>query len=225
MLFSTASVQSPCDVAITDYKYSIPSINNYQKRLNSHNSSWKCKFYMIFKNTYDFYWNLGIFWKKKIRIFLIVDSLDLSDLSKLSVFKNFDCLIFSFRSLSLLLATSFGAPDVRKVPPRTPPQRLDTLLRFSKEYIDGNIDQYRPSRTNNQKEAVQRIFDRLMSNYSKVDEITGLRICSFFDPSVPNGGPRPDNTGKRTLKDLWVQKELCALGMSILFWSKMTNLS
>ena len=64
-----------------------------------------------------------------------------------------------------------------------------------------------------------------MENYSKVDETTGLRKCSFFDPSAPNGGPRPDNTGKRALKDLWVQKELCALGMLILFWWKMTNLS
>ena len=118
----------------------------------------------------------------------------------------------------MLLATSFGAPDVRKVPPRTPPQRLDTLARFFKEYIIGNIDQYRPSRTENQENAVQRIFDKLMENYSKVDETTGLRKCSYFDPSAPNGGPRPDNTGKRALKDLWVQKELCALGMLILFW-------
>ena len=67
ILFCTASVQSPCDVAITDYKYSIPSINNYQKRLNSHNSSWKCKFYTIFQKR-DFFENFVIFLSRNFLI-------------------------------------------------------------------------------------------------------------------------------------------------------------
>ena len=122
---------------------------------------------------------------------------------------------FFLRSLSMLLATSYAAPDVRKVPPRTPPQRLDTLQRFTHEYIDAYVDPYRSGRTDNQKKAVDRIFNRLYDNYVKFDETTGLRLCSFFDPTTEHGGPRPDNTGKRALKDLWVQKELCALGK---FW-------
>ena len=112
----------------------------------------------------------------------------------------------------MLLATSSAAPDVRKVPPRTPPQRLDTLLRFSKEYIQGMIEQYRPGRAPNQDKAAQRIHDRLLDQYNRFDERTGLRMCSYFDPTVEHGGPRPDSTGKRAVKQLWVQKELCALG-------------
>ena len=111
----------------------------------------------------------------------------------------------------MLLATSFAAPDERKVPPRTPPQRLNTLLRFSQEYITGMIEQYRPNRAPNQDRAAQRIHDRLLDAYMETNQF-GLRKCSYFDDTVPNGGPRPDNTGKRAVKDLWVQKELCALG-------------
>ena len=124
----------------------------------------------------------------------------------------------------MLLATSYAAPDVRKVPPRTPPQRLDTLQRFTHEYIDAYVDPYRSGRTDNQKKAVDRIFNRLYDNYVKFDETTGLRLCSFFDPTTEHGGPRPDNTGKRALKDLWVQKELCALG-KFLILSKMAILA
>ena len=39
LLFGTVSVQNPCDVAITDYKYSNPSIHNYQNRLNFYKAS------------------------------------------------------------------------------------------------------------------------------------------------------------------------------------------
>ena len=112
----------------------------------------------------------------------------------------------------MLLATSYAAPDVRKVPPRTPPQRLETLMRFSQNFIDANVGEYRKDdKVNNQKNAIKRIHDMLLENYSKIDE-NGLRKCSYFDPTSEHGGPRPDNTGKRAIKQLWVQKELCALG-------------
>ena len=52
----------------------------------------------------------------------------------------------------MLLATSYAAPDVRKVPPRTPPQRLETLNRFAQEFIDANVGAYRDDlKVNNQK--------------------------------------------------------------------------
>ena len=113
----------------------------------------------------------------------------------------------------MLLATSYAAPDVRKVPPRTPPQRLETLMRFSKDFIGVNVGTYRnQDKVDGQQKAIQRIHDMLLENYEKADE-NGLRKCSYFsEDTKPHGGPRPDNTGKRAIKDLWVQKELCALG-------------
>ena len=62
--------------------------------------------------------------------------------------------------------------------------------------------------TKNLEENLTRIRRLLMVNYSKVNDF-GLRVCSFFDPSVPNGGPRPaDELAKR---DLWVYEALCEL--------------
>ena len=144
------------------------------------------------------------------------------------LFENFWTFLlnFSFRSLSMLLATSYAAPDVRKVPPRTPPERLETLMRFSKDYIDANVGTYRnQDKVDGQQAAIQRIHDNLLENYSKIND-DGLRKCSYFDPNSEHGGPRPDNTGKRAIKQLWVQKELCALGnYSPFFRSKWPVLS
>ena len=41
---------------------------------------------------------------------------------------------------------------------------------------------------------------------------SGLRRCSFFDPSVPNGGPRPVSDTVTRAAVPWVAMELCALG-------------
>merc|ERR1719192_475715 len=101
----------------------------------------------------------------------------------------------------MLLATSFAAPDVRKVPPRTPPQRLETLLRFMQGYARAEVLPYRKKRGERMEgTTTSSIYNRLIDNYLKADEVTGLRLCSFFDPQVPNGGPRLDNTGKRAAK-------------------------
>ena len=103
-----------------------------------------------------------------------------------------------------------GKPSERKVPPRTPPQRLETLQRFFKEYIDNNVKPNRPERAENQKEAVNRIYDPLEEIYHALKpDGSGLRRCSFFDPTVPNGGPRPvSGTNTRAAED-WVAKLLC----------------
>ena len=41
---------------------------------------------------------------------------------------------------------------------------------------------------------------------------SGLRRCSYFDPSVPNGGPRPETETSKRAAEPWVAMELCALG-------------
>jgi hypothetical protein len=82
-----------------------------------------------------------------------------------------------------MVASSSYAQD-RKVPPRTPSQRFETLNRFINEWIDYNIDQdlNRPMRAYNMKAAFERIYDKQKYAYDR---------CGFFDPNVPNGGPKP----------------------------------
>ena len=41
---------------------------------------------------------------------------------------------------------------------------------------------------------------------------SGLRRCSYFDPNVPNGGPRPVSENNKRAAEPWVAMELCALG-------------
>jgi hypothetical protein len=105
----------------------------------------------------------------------------------------------------------FGAPETRKVPPRTPPQRLDTLKRFWIEYLDENLMPHRPKRVQNQYISVDRTYTKLLEKYEQKNDITGLRSCSYFNDQVPNGGPRPSEDGKKKRSD-WVANELCNLG-------------
>ena len=125
--------------------------------------------------------------------------------------QNFDFLLKTDFSLGLtLLGAALGGPSERKVPPRTPPQRLETLQRFFKEYIDGNVRPDRPDRANNQKEAVDRIYLPLQESFDAVKpDGSGLRRCSFFDPNVPNGGPRPVSATNTRAAEDWVAKLLC----------------
>ena len=76
--------------------------------------------------------------------------------------------------------------DDRKVPPRTPPQRLNTLQRFAREWVDAQIgvEINRPSRADNMKaNGITRLNDKMLAAYQK--------DCHFFDPTVEHGGPRP----------------------------------
>merc|ERR1712003_232175 len=114
-----------------------------------------------------------------------------------------------------LLGAALAGPSERKVPPRTPPQRLNTLKRFFEEYIENNVGPDRPERATNQKEAVTRIYDPLEEIYHAIKpDGSGLRRCSFFDPNVPNGGPRPVSDTDKRAAEQWVANELCALGES-----------
>ena len=58
------------------------------------------------------------------------------------------------------------------------------------------------------KEAFQdRVHANLLGIYNKMKpDNSGLRQCSFFDPNVPNGGPRPESEMNK--RDLWILDEL-----------------
>ena len=100
---------------------------------------------------------------------------------------------------TIAIVSGLVAADNKKVPPRTPPQRLNTLTRYLKEYIELQVRPERPQRAANQELAVDRINDPLLEIYHAIKpDGSGLRRCSFFDPNVPNGGPRPlTDTRKR----------------------------
>ena len=68
----------------------------------------------------------------------------------------------------------------RKVPPRTPMQRFNTLHRFINDWIDANVGATlkRPGRAEKMKDAFQRIFDAQTDAFQR---------CGFFDPNVAHG--------------------------------------
>ena len=104
---------------------------------------------------------------------------------------------------TIALVSGLVAADNKKVPPRTPTQRLNTLSRFYKEYVDTFIEQSRPARANFHKERIDSMTDAMLATFMKTKpDGSGLRSCSFFDPNVPNGGPRPDNNGDRKRRDV-----------------------
>jgi len=101
--------------------------------------------------------------------------------------------IFSLIS-SFVVGTS-SAESVRKVPPRTPPQRLNTLRRFAGEWVQSQIGATvnRPSRADMMENAgIRRIFQTITEAYDQ---------CGFFDPTLPHGGPRQTDGRKRRSSD------------------------
>ena len=97
---------------------------------------------------------------------------------------------------TIALVSGLVAADNKKVPPSTPDKRLNTLSRFYKEYVDMHIKESRPQRAAFHKERIETMTDAMMAAYFKTKpDGSGLRSCSFFDPNVPNGGPRPNNNG------------------------------
>lgn len=108
-----------------------------------------------------------------------------------------------------MLALAFGDPNERRVPPRTPPQRLETLCRFSRDYMNNRVAAAgeimgkdllnRPERAQNMIDSIDNLCERLEDTYdARRLKIPSLRRCSYFDPLVlPNGGPRPVEQRKR----------------------------
>ena len=83
---------------------------------------------------------------------------------------------------AFVTVSGLAAAEDRKVPPRRPGQRLSTLRMFFKDYINFNVAEKRPDRVSNMYRGVDRLADSMRVSFEK---------CGFFDPSVPNGGPRP----------------------------------
>merc|ERR1711937_1089330 len=83
-----------------------------------------------------------------------------------------------------LVALAMAQDDERKVPPRTPPQRLNTLKRFFAEWVNAQIGAAinRPNRAENMiAKGLERLEGKMTAAYAKE--------CSFFDPTVEHGGP------------------------------------
>lgn len=94
---------------------------------------------------------------------------------------------------SVVLVTLASASD-KKVPPRTPIQRLKRLQQFSEEWLTDNLPNL-PSKAN----WVQKFeinAERMVNAFNRPK-------CGFFDPSLPFGGPdvnphlRPDLKPRR----------------------------
>lgn len=102
--------------------------------------------------------------------------------------------------ISAVLFAAAAAND-RKVPPRTPAQRLNTLHRFMREWVQteiaGTIN--RPSR------AANMIANGVARIEAKMTE-AAAKECFFFDPSLPHGGPAPKDRKRRSSD--WVGAEL-----------------
>lgn len=100
-----------------------------------------------------------------------------------------------------LIALAMAADSERKVPPRTPAQRLNTLKRFAGEWVNAQIGITinRPSRAENM---VNNGIERLESKMTEA----AAKECFFFDPTVEHGGPRPQTTRKR--RAAWIEREL-----------------
>ena len=87
-----------------------------------------------------------------------------------------------------------SADQERKVPPRTPDQRLSTLHRFVTNWIDSqiSIDQNRPQRAETMKSSFDRLYTRQLEAY---------QACGFFDATLEHGGPKPINRRRRSGAD------------------------
>lgn len=87
-----------------------------------------------------------------------------------------------------------AADQERKVPPRTPDQRLQTLHRFVTNWIDSQIGstQNRPGRAETMKVSFDRLYQRQLDAYEE---------CGFFDASLEHGGPKPVNRRRRSGAD------------------------
>ncbi|CBY38796.1 unnamed protein product [Oikopleura dioica] len=82
-------------------------------------------------------------------------------------------------SIFTTFALAAAKEEGRKVPPRTPAQRLKKLGKFAAEWTVTNLKE-------RQAEHWGRKFN---NNIAKIEK--RFKVCGFFDPAVPNGGPRP----------------------------------
>lgn len=97
--------------------------------------------------------------------------------------------------LSALMTTAVLAEKSRKVPPRHPLDRLNTLVTFSAEVMD--MPEYNLMRTNrreNWKKKFAKNAERMEKNFTR-----GNQRCGFYDESqMPHGGPETLDRKKRS---------------------------
>jgi len=97
---------------------------------------------------------------------------------------------------SVVLVALASADKDKKVPPRTPLQRLNRLQIFSKEWLNDNLPNL-PAKEN-WVSKFEVYAERMIEAYEREE-------CGFFDPSLPYGGPdanpdlRPGGTPRRPL--------------------------
>lgn len=87
----------------------------------------------------------------------------------------------------LLMLSVQAIDEEKKVPPRTPENRLKKLNQFSKEWCRENLEPIvGRQRANKWINKFEKNGDRMKKRFNSE--------CGFFDPSVPNGGPNPNST-------------------------------
>lgn len=81
-------------------------------------------------------------------------------------------IYFSTSTSVIALAAISGTdaiPGIRKVPPRTPAQRLETLHRFANDFVDANVVPVRPgNRAYRNKKIIGKQYNAMKSNYEKL---------------------------------------------------------
>ena len=90
-----------------------------------------------------------------------------------------------FYSSLVLFATAAQANE-RKVPPRTPAQRLNTLHRFMGEWVQAEI-----AGTINRPARAVNMIERGVARIEAKMTAAAAKECFFFDPSLEHGGPAP----------------------------------
>ena len=87
----------------------------------------------------------------------------------------------------LFLLSVQANDEEKKVPPRTPENRLKKLDQFSKEWCLQNLEPIvGRQRANKWIKKFEKNSDRMKKRFNSE--------CGFFDPTVPNGGPNPNST-------------------------------
>ena len=100
---------------------------------------------------------------------------------------------------AIVLGSSLVAADNKKVPPRTPAQRLNTLKRFAGEWVNLQIGV-----TINRPNRAQRMVDIGIERLESKMTEAASKDCFYFDPTVPNGGPNPNSS--REYSKFWISK-------------------
>ena len=102
--------------------------------------------------------------------------------------------------LSTTLLVAVASADDKRVPPRTPLQRLATLKRFSAEILN-EWWFFLPSK--------DKWVEKFANNADRMENAFNRPTCGYFDPNnMPNGGPdanpdlRPNGKPRRERRSL-----------------------